>query len=113
MNERIARRCNHGRITHLYCADCCVVQLLKDVNSLREERDVALNNSNVCFDDLQLVIKDNAKLIEGLRWYANADNYACNFYTGDIDAPDSLDTSIELDDGERARTILSDLGINL
>lgn len=69
-------------------------QVISWLRTLLEE------NQNLRFE---LSAKDKV-----LEWYANAENYTYQFYYGeDPDDPDELQEPIMLDDGEQARSILS------
>lgn len=80
-----------------------IEELELELKILKDDRTAAIKD----FEELK---RENATMKEALEWYGDAENYSIQYYYGDNpDEPDDLESPMDADDGEKARTVLSTL----
>jgi len=83
-------------------------------NLARQERELADHWMRKHHDDVVKLREEREKLIEGLRWYAEADydhKTMTDYYEDDGEV--FYGTELDLDRGQRARNILREIGVTV
>lgn len=97
------------------CPACAEIKLESEANQLREERDAYKKHAED-FETLYLQEhraknssnRENAKLVKALEWYGNKENYQLQ-NQDEYDKGEFAIYHVMGDEGERARTTLSEL----